>query len=103
MKRLHLPVVDQASAPEADGAPASLPGESPRAAINRRQFLRSALGGAACAMALSACGGSIDDLFRRHFHELTPAQLKDILARLEQKYSAKYGKAVHVGATRRAA
>jgi molybdopterin-containing oxidoreductase family iron-sulfur binding subunit len=82
-KTIHLPVLDST-------------GESPRAALNRRQFLRSAVGGAAAALALSACGGSIDDLFRAHFHELSKDELQKILSRLERKYSEKFGKAVTV-------
>ena len=64
---------------------------------SRRNFLRTALGGVAAAGALSACG-SIDELFRRHFHELSQEELKRILGKLEKKYSAKYGKPVTVGA-----
>jgi molybdopterin-containing oxidoreductase family iron-sulfur binding subunit len=77
--------------------PHVLPGESPKAALNRRQFLRTAAGGAAAAMALSACG-SIDELFRAHFQELSKADLQKLLSKLEQKYSEKYGKQVHVSA-----
>jgi molybdopterin-containing oxidoreductase family iron-sulfur binding subunit len=84
MRKVSLPVVG-------DG----IPGESPQAAINRRQFLRSAAGGAAAALALSACG-SIDELFRAHFKELSKEDLQKIVQRLEKKYSEKYGKAVTV-------
>ncbi len=67
------------------------PADRPR--TGRRQFLRSALGG--CALAsLSACG--IEDLFRKHLHELSKDELAAIIARIEKRASAKYGKKVTV-------
>src|SRR5579883_1895100 len=83
----HLPVV---------GATDSPPGESPRAALSRRQFLRSAAGAVAVA-ALGGCKVELEGLFRAHFHELTRAEIDQILARLEKKYSNQFGKPVHVG------
>jgi len=87
MKKISLPVIDDTEE--------EVPGESKKAALNRRQFLRSAVGGAAAAVALSACG-SIDELFRAHFTELSKEDIQRILTKLEKKYSAKYGKPVTV-------
>ena len=88
----HLPVLGN------DDACGALPGESERAAMNRRQFLRTAAGGVAAMTAVAGCG-NIDDLFRAHFHELSKEELQDILSRLEKKYTQKYGKPVTVSAT----
>jgi molybdopterin-containing oxidoreductase family iron-sulfur binding subunit len=87
----HLPVVGQPTT-------MTLPGESPRAALNRRQFLRSAAGGVAAMATLASCG-NLEELFRAHFHELSKEELQGILARLERKYERKYGRPVSVAAT----
>jgi Fe-S-cluster-containing dehydrogenase component len=65
----------------------------------RRQFLRSAAGGAAVAT-LVGCGAmDTEDFLRAHFKELTREELRAILARLERTYSERYKKQVHVSAT----
>ncbi len=98
--RRHLPVIGSdggAGADDASGAP--LPGETPAAARSRRQFLRSAMGGVAAAT-LAGCGSfDLDDLFRKHFTELPPEEVKKLLARLEREYTAKFGKEVKVANT----
>jgi molybdopterin-containing oxidoreductase family iron-sulfur binding subunit len=81
MKKISLPILGEEATP----------------AMDRRMFLRSAAGGAAAAVLLSACG-SIDELFRDHFRELSKEDLARILAKLEKKHSAKYGKSVTVSA-----
>ncbi len=78
--------------------PGKLPVLQPRDAeapsgVTRRQFLRTAAAGAALA-GLGACG--IEDLLRRRFRELSKEDLTRIVARLEGKHSAKYGKKVTV-------
>ena len=83
MSARGLPVLNDAS-------PASQP---PRP--GRRQFLRTAAGGAALA-ALSACG--VEDFLRRNYRELSKQDLSAILERLERRYSEQYGKKVRVGA-----
>jgi molybdopterin-containing oxidoreductase family iron-sulfur binding subunit len=59
----------------------------------RRSFMRTAAAGAAVA-ALSGCG--LEDFFRKSFRELSKDDVKRIVASLERKNSAKYGKAVTV-------
>ena len=83
MSARGLPVLNDAS-------PA---GQPPRP--GRRQFLRTAAGGAALA-ALSACG--VEDFLRRNYRELSKQDLSAILERLERRYSEQYGKKVRVGA-----
>ncbi len=70
-------------------------GPRPRGATgsSRRQFLRGALGGAAVA-ALGACG--VEDFLRRHLHELSPDDVQRLLARIEKRNSARFGKKVTV-------
>ncbi len=75
--------------PVLNGAEEAGPGHS------RRAFLQMALGGAAVA-ALGACG--VEDLLRRHLHELSKEEIQALLARLEKKYSAQFGKKVSVAA-----
>ncbi len=60
---------------------------------SRRQFLRAAAVSAA-ALGLGACG--IEDFLRKGFRELSKDDLARIVARLEKKHSAKYGKNVTV-------
>ncbi len=73
-----------APSPDADAPPS--PG--------RRQLLQAAATVAAVT-ALSAC--RIEEFLGRNYRELSKEELAAILARLEKKYSAQYGKAVHVG------
>jgi molybdopterin-containing oxidoreductase family iron-sulfur binding subunit len=62
----------------------------------RRAFLRTAAAGAAVA-GLSACG--TEDFLRKSFRELSKQEVADVLARIEKKSSAKYGKSVTVAGT----
>jgi len=75
------------------------PRADPSGEWSRRRFLQA---GAATAALAAAAGckpeAVVEELRRRNFKELTGADLKDLLARLEKKYSAEYGKAVTVGA-----
>ena len=92
-KRSALPVLGATSsevdlAPDLrDGAPVS---------PERRAFLRTAAAGAALAT-LSSCG--LEALFKKSFRELSPADVKDVLARAQAKNTAKFGQAVSVSGT----
>jgi molybdopterin-containing oxidoreductase family iron-sulfur binding subunit len=66
--------------------------------LNRRQFMHTAAGGMAAMAALAGCG-NIDELFRAHFHELSKEEIAQILARLEKKYTEKFGQKVTVANT----
>ncbi|HVI95770.1 MAG TPA: 4Fe-4S ferredoxin, partial [Anaeromyxobacter sp.] len=64
----------------------------------RRAFLRTAAAGAAVA-SMSACGVNLDDFLRRHFKELSPEELKRVLAKVEQRNRDRFGKETKVSAT----
>jgi molybdopterin-containing oxidoreductase family iron-sulfur binding subunit len=83
----RLPVVQDA--PAAGEAP---PAEA--TPLGRRQFLRTAAGGAAVA-ALGACGA--EGFLRRNYRELSKQDLAGIIERLEKRHSERYGKKVRVG------
>jgi Fe-S-cluster-containing dehydrogenase component len=73
---------------------------------SRRKFLKdaakSAVGiaaGACLPGALSGCGkNDLEDFFRKHFTELSPADKEKFLRKLEQKNLKKYGKSGTIGA-----
>lgn len=67
---------------------------------SRREFLKvAAVGAAAVAGAPGAAEAfDIEAFFQKNFRELSDAELADVLARLESKYSKKYGQDVTVGA-----
>jgi molybdopterin-containing oxidoreductase family iron-sulfur binding subunit len=73
---------------------------------SRRKFLKdaaqSAVGiaaGTSIAGILSGCGkGDIEDFFRRHFTELTPADVEKLQRKLEREYLRKYGRTTTVSA-----
>lgn len=74
-----------------------------RAGGSRRDFLKSVatvgvgatLGAPAAA---SAMDFDIESFLQQNFRELSEADLQGVLARLERKYTEKYGKEVHVSA-----
>jgi len=88
----RLPVL-----PDAD-APGSGP-DAPEATLDpsRRNFMKTASAGAALA-ALSACGLDVEDVFRKHFKELSRDELAKVLARVEKRNLEKFGKVTTVGA-----
>jgi Fe-S-cluster-containing dehydrogenase component len=91
MKR-ELPVIA--------GSPAPLAGQDMQAAVDgrspvaRRQFLKSAAGGAALAT-LTAC--QIEEFLGRNYRELSREQIARLIAQLEEKQRARYGKKVRIG------
>jgi len=68
---------------------------------SRREFLkRSSAGLATLALAPGRVEAmDFESFFQKHFRELSPPEIDDLLKRLEEKYSATYGKAVEVRAT----
>ncbi|NOY63851.1 MAG: 4Fe-4S dicluster domain-containing protein [Nitrospirae bacterium] len=68
--------------------------------LHRRDFLKLSLAGLTAA-SLSGCAKNTawQDLFHRRFKELTPSEIKRLIKRLEERYSRKYGKTIHVKAT----
>ncbi|MCY3001961.1 MAG: 4Fe-4S dicluster domain-containing protein [Planctomycetota bacterium] len=67
--------------------------------VSRRDLLCTIAGCAAAASVAGCSEPTHTDFFRHHLHELTPEQLKAMLADLEQEFSAKYGKDVTVAMT----
>jgi hypothetical protein len=61
---------------------------------SRRQFLGVAAATMAGAMAtLTGCGKNEVDAFLQHnFRELSPDEIRQVIARLEQEAKAKYGR-----------
>ncbi|MDP1833135.1 MAG: 4Fe-4S dicluster domain-containing protein [Geothrix sp.] len=65
---------------------------------SRREFLGTAV--AAVATALTGCGKlSQEEFLQRNFRELSKEEVRDVIARLEKEYKAKYGKEVKVADT----
>ncbi|MFQ5415529.1 MAG: 4Fe-4S dicluster domain-containing protein [Myxococcota bacterium] len=67
---------------------------------SRREFLKTAAVGVAAAAGVprAAEAFDIEAFFQKNFRELSDDGLRDLLDRLERKYSKKYGKEVSVGA-----
>ena len=70
---------------------------------SRRDFLKTAAVGVAAAAgapgAAQALAFDIEEFLQKNFRELTEEEIDQVLARLEKKYSKKYGKDVTVDAT----
>jgi Fe-S-cluster-containing dehydrogenase component len=66
---------------------------------SRRTFIQAA-GMAAVAAALTGCKNlSTEEFLQHNFRELSKGELKEVIARLEKEYAAKFGKKVTVGNT----
>ncbi len=74
---------------------------APCASRSRRTFLKAAGAGIAAASGVPGAAKAIDfeELFQKHFRELSPEELERVIQRLEKKYSKHYGKDVSVDAT----
>jgi Fe-S-cluster-containing dehydrogenase component len=79
--RTRLPVLND-EAPGADG-------------MSRRSFLRTAAAGASLA-ALGGC--NVEELLRKHLHELSQDELATVLKRVERRNAERFGKKVTVAA-----
>ena len=65
----------------------------------RREFLAAA-GGTLAAVFLSGCSPeALESLLQKNFRELSAAEVRDVLERLEREYSARYGKPISVADT----
>lgn len=63
-------------------------------AVDRRDFLCTVAG---CAQAVGVAGctePTHTDFFRKHLEELSPEQVKGMIADLEREYSERFGKDV---------
>ena len=67
---------------------------------SRRQFLAATAGALAAVGATPLSAGAFDfeSYFQKHLTELSPEELADLMARLEAKYSRRFGKPISVGA-----
>lgn len=75
--------------------PTDAPEHQPDSAMDRRQLLATA---AAAALAPLLTGCSLPDLLRKHFYQLSPEELADLLQALETEHSARFQQSVTVGA-----
>jgi len=68
---------------------------------SRREFLRGAATGltAIAAAPLEVQAFDLESFFQKHFRQLSQQDLDDLLERLEQRYTARFGKPVQVQAT----
>ena len=68
---------------------------------SRRDFLKTAAASAGALLAApeQATAFDFEAFFQKHFRQLSPAEIEDVLARAEKKWSEQYGKAVDVKAT----
>ncbi len=76
--------------------------EAPANGYTRREALilgLFALAGTATASGCVSAKAALDDFMQQHFQDLSPEELRLVLARLERSYSEKYGKQVTVSAT----
>lgn len=65
--------------------------------IDRRTFLKQSLGVLALAAMAGGCEFSTEEFLQKRFKELTPDDLKAVLARLEAQYKERYAKTVKIG------
>ena len=71
-------------------------GERESGSSSRREFLRTVAGATAVA-ALTGCAGlTWEEFAQRHLHELSEEERKALVARLETRYAAQFGKQVTV-------
>jgi len=75
--------------------PTDAPQRESTSALDRRQLLATA---AAAALAPLLSGCSLPDLLRKHFYQLSPEELADLLQAMEAEHSARFQQAVTVGA-----
>lgn len=66
-------------------------------AVDRRDFLCTVAGCAAAAGVAGCTEPTHTDFFRKHLEELSPEQVKGMIADLEREYSERFGKDVTVG------
>ncbi len=75
---------------------------APAEGYTRREALVMGLFALAAAATTTGCAVdklALDDFVAKHFKDLSPAELQDRLAQLEQRYTEQYGKQVTVSAT----
>ena len=75
----------------------------PKSGVDRRKFMKWMLTGTAAIGSLSLLSScdpnKIEKFFQKNFMELSPEELKDVLARLENEYSKKFNRDVKVKAS----
>src|SRR5690242_1595111 len=77
---------------------------TPTDGVSRRSFLRTAAGMASGLAALAALAPlrelekftSVDEFLQKHYKELTPEEMKAVLARLESEVERQYGLRPHI-------
>ncbi|MBI5365600.1 MAG: 4Fe-4S dicluster domain-containing protein [Planctomycetes bacterium] len=81
-------------APPPPGADADLP-----AGVSRREFVEASAKMLAAVALVSGCDTNVEEFLQKNFRELTPEELRQVVARLEKKYSEAAGKPVTVTTT----
>ncbi len=66
--------------------------------MTRRQLLKAAAGAGIAAFLAGCSPEAREAFFRKRFRELTPDEVRDVLAREEQAYAARFGQPVSVSA-----
>ncbi len=64
---------------------------------SRRAFIGTTMLAAGAAALVGPAAVSIQEFLQRQMHELSKPEVKEVIARLEKQYTAKYGKKVYVG------
>ncbi len=68
----------------------------PREAMLRRDFLKTSAAVLGAFMMTGCDNAAVEKFFTKDFRELTPDELKKVIARLEKSVGKKYGKQVHI-------
>jgi molybdopterin-containing oxidoreductase family iron-sulfur binding subunit len=76
--------------------------EPPAEGYSRREAIVMGLFALAAAATTSACSAdkvALDEFMQKHFKDLSPEELKDVIARMEKNYKETYGADIKVSAT----
>ncbi|MCM2333926.1 MAG: 4Fe-4S dicluster domain-containing protein [Anaeromyxobacteraceae bacterium] len=73
-------------------------GHEERHDAGRRAFVKAAVAGGALASLGGCAGVDMSDFLRKHFWELSPEELRKVLAKVEKRNKEKWGKDTKVGA-----
>jgi molybdopterin-containing oxidoreductase family iron-sulfur binding subunit len=64
---------------------------------SRRGFIQTAAAVVGAAVLASCRGETVEQFLQRQYHQLSPAEVEAVIARLEKQYREKYGREVRVG------
>ena len=78
------------------------PAETSASGVSRRDLIVGTFYGLAAAALASGCSAdkeALDEYVQKHFKDLSPDELKQVIARMEKNYEKEYGAKVNVSAT----